>query len=87
MYYRLKIIDNKGRTVKYTRTANRRRFVWNLGTINFLELKSKGYAVYLKVDYGKDKDCFGHTVDFFNDGTYSTRKDLEHAYRAFLEVS
>lgn len=48
--------------------------------------KEHNYKAYLRVSYGKGKDVFGETVVFYNDGWYTSLKDFDRAYQAFMEI-
>ena len=51
-----------------------------------LFLKYKDFPkVYLKVSYGKKKNVFGKTVEFYNDWEGNDKRELLKAYRAFIE--
>jgi hypothetical protein len=49
-----------------------------------LLLHENGY-VWLKIVYGKGKDVWGQTAQIYNDGVYTTMKDLKFAFAAFIE--
>jgi hypothetical protein len=74
--------DRSGQVVQRCRTTNRRRFLNNVGTINW---KAGHILVHLKVDYGKGQTNRGTTEVFFNDGDYDNREDLLEAFRSFVE--
>lgn len=78
----LKVIK-KGETIQKVRTHSTRRFLNHLRTINW---RNGPLNVYLRVSYGKQEDCFGKLVNFYNDGWYQTEGDLWLAFNAFREV-
>lgn len=76
------IKDNK--TIRKCRTHSKRRFLNQLRTINWRELrKNKPSKVYLRVYYGRFIDNFGKKPAFYNDGFYTKKKDLWLAWEAF----
>jgi hypothetical protein len=81
MNFSQKVINNN-KTIQVTRTHSIRRFTNNLRTINW---QNKNILIYLRVSYGKQKDCFGKIVNFYNDGNYETEDDLWLAFNAFKE--
>lgn len=82
MNFTLKVIKNS-RIIQRLRTHSIRRFTNNLRTINW---QDRGISAYLRVNYGKQKDCFGKITTFYNDGWYSSKSDLWLAFNAFKEV-
>jgi hypothetical protein len=81
MIYALRVKKN-GQTIQRYHTHNLRRFLKNIRTIKWQNLKIE---VYVKVSYGKQKDIHGKTVVFYNDGIYENRRDLIQAVKAFIE--
>ena len=81
MNFLLKFTKNGDMTYK-CHTRSIRRFLNNLRTIKW---KDGGVLVYLRVSYGKEKDCFGKMVNFYNDGWYEDSEDLWFAFKAFTE--
>lgn len=72
----------KAKSMKRYESANSRRFLYYTRLINW----NKGILkVYLKVIYGKDKDANNKMTLFYNDGTYTNKKDFELALKAFME--
>jgi len=83
--YALKIYQ-KGKEVYNHYTSSSWRFFNFLKAIDFTELKrNKPYHVFLRVGYGKHEDTWGKMVRFYNSGSYTTKKDLWFAFRAFTE--
>ncbi len=68
----------KNGKIKTYRKASKRRFRYlcSLGLWKTL-------ALY--VEYGKDKDVYGKTVLFTNEGIYTDGKEAMQAYIAFTE--
>ena len=80
--YTFRVMKN-GEIVSKLSTHSIRRFLNHLRTISW---QDKGISVYLRVYYGKEKDVFGETVSFYNDGVYKTKRDLWHAFIAFKNI-
>lgn len=76
-----RVIKN-GKMIQRCSTHSIRRFRNKIGTINW---EDRPLKVYLRVSYGKYKDCFGKMSDFYNDGYYTTKRDLIYALQAFTE--
>lgn len=66
----------KGKVVSFTRTSKKRRISHSINLINFKSLKFD--TVYLQVRYN---------AKYNNEGYYHSKKDLQTAYNAFLEVT
>lgn len=81
MNFTLKIYKNS-REVQRVQTCSRRRFLKKTRTINWQDSPLK---VYLRINYGKHKDNYGKTINFWNDGEYSNRADFDMALQAFME--
>lgn len=71
----------KGKVVLRLYTGKMNRISYLLKDTKFSE---KGTQVYIRLEYGKKKDNFGKLVGFYNDGLYSTRKEAELAWQAFI---
>ena len=82
MNFTLKVFKNN-KVIQRVQTHSIRRFTNQLRTINWQESPLK---VYLRVSYGKQKDCFRKLVTFYNDGWYETENNLWLAFNAFLEM-
>ena len=78
--YTLKIFH--GQKVERYETHSIIRFLRKTRTIKWLDSMVK---VYVKVYYGMDKDVFDRKSHFYNDGTYTNKKDFDFALNAFLE--
>jgi len=63
------------------RSSNLRSFFLRLSR---LVSSQKSFPIYLRVSYGRSRDCFNRLVEFYNDGDYTNKKDLMHAFRAFV---
>lgn len=83
-YFLLKTIE-LGKTTHKCGTHSIWRFTKYLRTINWQESKKFNGSVYLRVSYGKQEDCFGKLVNFYNDGLYENEDDLWLAFKAFTE--
>lgn len=81
MNFTLKIIK-ENRTIQRVQTHSIRRFLNNLRAINWQNGPLKGY---LRVSYGRQKNCFGRMVNFYNDGWYDNDKDLWLSFNTFKE--
>lgn len=81
MNFTLKVIKNN-RAIQRVQTHSPRRFINKLRTINW---QNNDLKIYLKDNYGKQKDCFGKLVTFYNDGEYDNENDLWLAFNAFKE--
>ena len=81
MNFTLKVIKNN-QAIQIVRTHSIRRFCNHLRTIKW---EDGGVLVYLRVSYGKEEDCFGKMVNFYNDGWYEDSEDLRFAFKAFTE--
>lgn len=79
--FTLRVYDKKGKVLVRVSTHGIRRFLTHLRTLSFKKSIEKAY---LRVSYGKFKNGFG-VETFYNDGWFSTRKDLLHAFNAFNE--
>lgn len=79
-----RVIKN-GKVIDRCQTHFKRRFTNQLRTLKWQELKKFNGSVYLRVSYGKQEDCFGKTVTFYNDGLYKNEKYLWLAFRTFIE--
>lgn len=66
-------------------THSRRVFFKKIRTINWKEVDSKGYVVYLRINYGKFLDNYGKMSNFYNDGDYQDEGSFCLAFNAFLE--
>lgn len=71
------------KTYRLSRTRNKRRFLRILRQINFKINDLK--MVYIKVDYGRLEDVYGHHPIFINEGEYTSKKELMKAGRCFSE--
>jgi hypothetical protein len=74
----LKFYGKNGKLLKYRHGDNPRVLSQRLASL-------KWQKAYLKVVYGKDIDCLGRRVTFYNDGFYLKVKNLKQAFRAFIE--
>jgi len=75
----LKIYE-KDKTIERHRTKKTRR-IFNL--VRRVK-KSELTRFYIKVTYGRAKDCNGKMATFYNDGFYTTKKGLLFAFRCFI---
>ena len=66
---------NKGKAKKYFGTSIRRMLYW----INHNKF-DKGYV---KVSYGHFKDVYGKMAEFYNDGIYTDKKELNEILKIF----
>jgi len=82
--FTFRVVKN-GKTIDRCQTHSKRRFLNHLRTINWQELKKSNGSVYLRVSYGKQEDCFGKIVTFYNDGWYDNESDLWLTFKAFSE--
>ena len=80
--YTLKLYKNNGK-IQIVRTHKRKRFLKNLGTINW-QLDGVKKA-YLKVSYGKKICNFKCLCEFYNDGYYDNKKELLEVFKYFDE--
>lgn len=78
--YTLRVSEN-GQTVLRCQTHKIGRISHKSQAIQF----SDSTKVYLRVNYGTFKDCWGKMTDFLNEGVYSNKKDFRRAYNAFME--
>jgi hypothetical protein len=69
----------KGKDVCSIHSGTKRRFLSRIA-------EKRWDLCLLNADYGKKEDCFGQIVRFTNSGEYTTRKDAERAFLAFIEV-
>lgn len=74
----------KNKVIQRIQTHSLRRFLRHLRTINWQKPQSH---IYLKVSYGKQEDCHGKMITFYNDGVYENKNDLQIAFNAFIEDS
>lgn len=81
MQFTAKIYENNKMTYK-VRTHKMRRF---LKIIRSIKWQNSMLKVYLKVDYGKFQDNYGHLTNFYNDGNYDNKSDFWWAFNAFTE--
>ena len=81
--YTFKLLENN-KVVRILRTHSKRRFLNGLRTIKW---DSSTLEVYLRVYYGRFKDCFNKETNFYNDGFYQTKDDLWQAFEAFDELT
>jgi hypothetical protein len=70
-----------GKMIDHTSTHSKRLFFENLRSLKWQLCPS----VYIRVNYGMKKDVHGKSVMFYNDGIYTSKKELFHAFRAFIE--
>jgi hypothetical protein len=40
---------------------------------------------YIRVEYGKYKNCFGNIQIFYNDGIYTNEKEAKKVFKIFIE--
>lgn len=77
MKFVITLTDKRGEVERYQK-GTIRRFA-RLFSFN----KWKHWGVLVR--YGKGKDCFGKTVEFFNEGEYENGKDALRAFKAFID--
>ena len=83
--YFAKVIK-KGKMAQMAHTAISSRFLSFIKAVSFPELKKiPNSHLYIKVVYGKSLDNYGKLREFYNDGEYTNRKDLNLAVRAFFK--
>jgi hypothetical protein len=71
--------DKRGRRLTH-------RFGANVRVLGGKIAWDKFYKAKLRVSYGKRENCWGKLVEFVNEGIYFNRKDLQQAFRAFIEA-
>lgn len=79
--FTFRVIKN-GKAIDGYETHSKRLFYKKIRTLKWKKGVEK---VYLRVYYGKGIDNFGKVVDFYNEGEYTTKKDLLFAFSAFTE--
>jgi hypothetical protein len=71
-----------GELLQSFRTRKLGRFSLNIQAGQKLQPAEK---VYIKVSDGNRVNVFGKNTEFYNSGTYSDKKELVKAYKAFIE--
>lgn len=74
-------IYNKKNKLVARRTASRDNWAKIYGKL----ASASGYKWHIRVEYGKDKNVYGKTVMFKNEGDYYKLSEAKIALRAFLE--
>jgi hypothetical protein len=79
-------LKKDGKVIRMYLGKRKRSFSQRLGrTFKKYGGKREGVEYYLKVSYGRFEDAFGQTTEFYNDGTYTNKRDLMKAFNAFTE--
>lgn len=79
-------VFKKGKMIQMMHTVISTRFLLFIEAVNFLELKKiPDSYLYIKIIYHKAINNHRKKVDFYNDGSYNNRKDLNITVKAFFK--